>query len=290
MTACALCQSTDVRTIARRGRLVIRQCGACGRVEGHQAADAPRAVVPTAPGHFARLKEQDAAFQTILAGMLARRAAVYAADYGARPKHWLEIGPGSGALQVAVESAGGGYVGVEYDSEMAAFCLSLNRNVVHGDFAALDIAAFLAEHAPAQGAFDIVYFSQVFEHVAAPRPYLDNVFAALRPGGLVHLDVPNHDGLTALLRKLNPRARGYGEITPPAHMIAYGARPLEHALRQAGFERIRIFSCRYDDPVFGVAHANMLRAPMLRALWTASGLLGMSGNLVALARKPERMR
>src|SRR3712207_8516772 len=52
-------------------------------------------------------------------------------------------------------------------------------------------------------------------HVLRADRFLANAFAALRPGGLLHVDVPNDAGLTAKLRRANPLSAGYGEVVPP---------------------------------------------------------------------------
>ena len=160
------------------------------------------------------------------------------------------------------------------------------KNVIHADFAISDVSAFMPDAVKANGGFDVVHFTQVLEHVVKPAQFLANACLALRPGGLLHLDVPNDGGLTALARKLNPFSEGYGEITPPHHMIAYNKNTMQQMIEAAGFVVDDIFACAYDDSVFGLAHAHLLKNGRLGAAWKASALLGLGGNLVALAHKP----
>jgi hypothetical protein len=54
---------------------------------------------------------------------------------------------------------------------------------------------------------------------------------------------------------------------------------------QNGLCVYNIFACRYDHPVFGLAHARMNESAKMRTVWALSGMVGGGGNLVALARK-----
>lgn len=242
-------------------------------------------VVATAPGHFALLREQYGRHRDVTEALLNERLAVYRRHLGGPPRHWLEIGPGNGALSDLLAARGCTWLGVEYDEAMAAAMRAEGKNVVQADFSSIAPATLMDEAVRANGGYDIVSFSQVLEHVLRADRFLANAFAALRPGGLLHVDVPNDAGLTAKLRRANPLSSGYGEVVPPNHLIAYSPRSLRAALEAAGFEILDLFGCRYDHPVFGLTHAHMNESAKMRLVWALSGLVGGGGNLVALARK-----
>ena len=244
-------------------------------------------VVATAPGHFSLLRDDLERHAAASAALLDNRFGIYAGHLGAPPRHWLEVGPGNGVLATLLERHDCSWKGVEFDPRMAALMQAEGKPVVHADFAAIDPDSLMDAAVRAQGGFDMVTFSQVLEHVLRADRFLANAFAALRPGGLLHLDVPNDAGLTAALRRANPRASGYGEIVPPHHMVAYGPAALRRALETAGFEVLALFGCRYDHPVYGLAHCRMGASAKTKVIWRLSGLLGRGGNLVALARKPR---
>lgn len=242
-------------------------------------------VVATAPGHFALLREQYGRHREVSEALLEERLAVYVRHLGGPPRHWLEVGPGNGVLSDLLPPRGCTWLGVEYDEAMAAAMRADGKNVLQADFSGVEPETLMNGAVRANGGFDIVSFSQVLEHVRRADRFLANAFAALRPGGLLHVDVPNDSGLTAKLRRANPRASGYGEVVPPHHMIAYSPQSLRAALEAAGFEVLDLFGCRYDHPVFGLPHARMNKSAKLRLIWALSGLVGGGGNLVALARK-----
>ena len=282
---CAACGGPLIPVTERRGT-AIRRCTACGLVMGELSQQpASDDVVATAPSHFTLLRDQYGRHRDVSEALLDERLAVYARHLGGRPRHWLEIGPGNGVLSDLLGARGCIWLGVEYDEAMAAAMRAEGKQVVRADFASVVPETLMDDSVRANGGYDIVSFSQVLEHVRRADRFLANAFAALRPGGLLHVDVPNDAGLTAKLRRANPFSAGYGEVVPPNHLIAYSPNSLRAALEAAGFEVLDIFGCRYDDPVFGLAHARMNNSAKMRLVWALSGVVGGGGNLVALARK-----
>jgi 2-polyprenyl-3-methyl-5-hydroxy-6-metoxy-1,4-benzoquinol methylase len=233
------------------------------------------------------LDDKDALL-SVISRLYECRLPSYRELLGYDPINWLEVGPGSGLLGDVLKAKNAYWLGVEIDTAMAGHMRVSGKNVIHGDFATLDPDSVKPDNIRAAGGFDAAYFSQVLEHVTRPANFLRNVWSCLRPGGMVHLDVPNHAGLTATIRKLNPVASGYGEIAPPYHMMAYSAKTLGYALANAGFEEIEVFACEYNHPVFGLAHSHLSNSAKLRATWKISKFLNMGGNLVALAKKPAQ--
>ncbi len=286
---CPLCQHSTLGLVAKRSRMSVDSCDVCGLLWGRtdlSVAEASSGAIPTNPAHFDMLVDRDNEWRSIMSKMIDRRMSVFRDICGETPVNWLEIGPGNGGLAEILADRELTWQGVEIDRDMAARMRATGKNVVHADFAEFDMAKILPDHLKERGGFDLVFFSQVFEHVTAPAKFLKNVYDCLRPGGIVYVDVPNNGGLTAALRTYWPFALGYGEIVPPHHMIAYGANTLGFALRSAGFEKVQTFARAYDDRCFGLAHAHMETRLKMKAIWLASRIFAMGGNLVGLARRP----
>ena len=90
-----------------------------------------------------------------------------------------------------------------------------------------------ADHAPA-GRYDVVYSSNVLEHVADETAALRALYAALKPGGVAAFWVP---AFNVLWTAMDDRVE---------HQRRYTRRMLENAFHQAGFEVERSF---YQDSI-----------------------------------------
>jgi SAM-dependent methyltransferase len=55
-----------------------------------------------------------------------------------------------------------------------------------------------------EGSFDVVYCSFLLEHIEGAEKVLDRLFAALKPGGLLLLRVPDRDGVYGWLARHTP--------------------------------------------------------------------------------------
>lgn len=287
---CLLCHAPSKSRPIQRGGLLVHRCVNCGLKYGE--TDEPSATlktgaVDTAPHHFSILLARSEEIGVALTALVEKRMAAFIDRLGQTPRHWLEIGPGSGLLSAIVSRMGdGNWRGCEIDGEMAAKMAERGLDVVHADFSAIDPVTLFTPEVAARGGFDMLFLSQVFEHVRNPGRFLANGLASLRPGGMIYIDVPNDEGLTAIIRRLNRWGSTHGEIVPPYHMIAYNAKTLEFALKMAGFEKVSTSTVAYNDPVYGLAHARIHESRKLQMVWSLSGLMGLGGNLVAMAQRP----
>lgn len=288
--SCPLCREIVAAMPIVRGKLIVHRCQRCGLHFGEDevvTSTGDVGSVDTSPHHFSTLLNELHALRAAFAELMDRRWPYFTARLGTPPRHWLEIGPGNGLLSEVVTGRGGTWRGCEIDSAMAKEMASRGLDVVYGDFSTMEPQSLFTPAVADQHGFDVIYFSQVLEHVRSPDRFLESAVAALRPGGMIYVDVPSDDGLTATVRRLNKWGQSYGEIVPPYHMIAYGAKTLRYALASAGLEDVSVTSWSYDDPTFGLAHARINPNPKLRAVWRASALLSRGGNLVGIAQKPR---
>lgn len=113
-------------------------------------------------------------------------------------KRILEVGAGSGGDSVALATQGGCCVSLDFSTEALRiarklmFATGRNISLVRADGAKLPFR---------DASFDVVFSQGLLEHFRAPRPYLQEQFRVLRPGGILLVDVPQRWTLYTLWKR-----------------------------------------------------------------------------------------
>ena len=211
--SCLLCSS---ERIARR-RVVAgypyARCGGCGvwRLTGEAG------VAPPHAGGAAHEERVRALGRTI--GELEA--------WARPPGRLLDVGSGPGHLLEAARRRGWNVVGVEPDPGSAERSREL--------FGLEPIPAAWTAGVVEDDAFDAVVLHHVLEHLPDPPAALDAARRALRPGGLLHVAVPN---ARTVDRFLFPDS--LEEIfDPPRHLWIFDDRTLPPLVRRAGFDVVQ---------------------------------------------------
>jgi SAM-dependent methyltransferase len=147
----------------------------------------------------------------------------------------LDIGAGIGKGMRALESAGYDAFGIEPSAPFRERALSL-MGIAPERLSASDL-----EHAdfPAES-FDWVTFGAVLEHLYDPNVALSNAARMLRPGGLIHAEVPSSRWLTNRLNRAVYRLQGLdytANLSPmhsPFHIYEFGLASFESWARKHG--------------------------------------------------------
>jgi 2-polyprenyl-3-methyl-5-hydroxy-6-metoxy-1,4-benzoquinol methylase len=135
----------------------------------------------------------------------------------------LDLGCGAGAFLAALRDAGAQPVGVD----IAEAALERARtNVPGADLRRLEDGVIPAGH----GEFDLVWCSEVLEHIPDVAEALYEVRRVLKPGGRLLLTVPN-TGLRARLRPHDPLGQ---------HVRFFTRRSLAQTLEATGFAPVRV--------------------------------------------------
>jgi SAM-dependent methyltransferase len=145
-----------------------------------------------------------------------------------------------------------------------------------------------------ENAFDVIYLAAVLEHLYDPVLCLKRIRRALRPGGLVFIDVPNECSIRAKLGNLYMRLRGRDWVVnlsptfPPFHVVGFCPGSLKRALSEARIEVVELQVVRWPDALplqpgfFGMVEA--AGAKMVNGL---AHLLGDGDGIVCWGRKPD---
>jgi len=138
---------------------------------------------------------------------------------------------------------GSGSVGIDNAAEAVGFCRSIGLSAELGDVEADGLDLIEA------GAFEIVWVSDVLEHVDAPRLLLRRLAPKLRPNGrlLLHVSVlPRSRLVRAALRR-----KGMRPFDAEAHFHQFTTETAVHLLARAGYrvERLVVPMPAALDPI-----------------------------------------
>ena len=150
------------------------------------------------------------------------RAALERIERFVAPGRIADLGCWVGFLLAEARERGWEGVGVE----PSAFASAYARDRLGLDVRTED----LFEAALPEGGFDAVVLGDVIEHLVDPAAALDRIAALLRPGGVVHLALPDSGSRVAQLMG----ARWWSVI--PTHVQYFTRASLERLLRARGYE------------------------------------------------------
>jgi SAM-dependent methyltransferase len=141
----------------------------------------------------------------------------------------LDLGCGTGEFTAELARAGANAVGVEV-AEAALARARARHPAIDFRLAPIDGPLPLED-----SEFQLVWCSEVIEHVADTARWLSEVRRVLAPGGRLLLTTPSHGRLRVALGGVERFSEPLGD-----HLHLYTRRSLEQLLREFGFGRIEI--------------------------------------------------
>ncbi|MBN2167803.1 MAG: class I SAM-dependent methyltransferase [Actinobacteria bacterium] len=274
---CPSCHSSDIKRTHVYRDISFNKCKQCKLAfvfppeTGEPEEIGSSLSSPTATGYLANLYASPPERPEKALKLATNRTEKYKAALGRVPGNICEIGAGDGVFSDAYFKLGIDYFGIDVNEKLVRKARSMGRNVE------------LAQVKDINNKYDVVFSSQVLEHILEPNEFLTSLFEILVDDGLVHFDVPNHNGLVPLMRKVVPRGGNYGFLQVPHHQVAYNKGSLAFALNNNGFKPEWIKAYSNFDPVWGqiVPDPPFMRAFVLKS----AGLIGLGSLLVTFARK-----
>jgi SAM-dependent methyltransferase len=157
---------------------------------------------------------------------IGRRVALGMADEGRMPAI-LDAGCGAGHSLLSFRAHGWTVEGVDPWKAVTAIGRKYYRLPIHTG--RIETAAIAPESK------DVVLAQDVLQFQAAPKRFLAAALAALRPGGLLYLTVPNF-GSTACRRE----GWNHPHFSPGSYLSYFTAETMRRLMEEAGFYRIQI--------------------------------------------------
>lgn len=141
--------------------------------------------------------------------------------YSPRLKSFLEIGCGTGFVISAISKQfpGAQILGSEYLTEGLVHA---RQRLPNAEFTQMD-----ARHIPFESTFDAIGAFDVLEHIEEDEAVLQQIYKALKPGGVVFITVPQHHWLWSSVDVY------------ACHVRRYSASELHQKVSKAGFGIIR---------------------------------------------------
>ena len=90
----------------------------------------------------------------------------------------------------------------------------------------------------ASGTFDLIYVSEVIEHVEDTETFLNNLLKSLRPDGQLLLSTPNSSFWP--YRVLAMLGHTLSDVQHPGHIRFFSKKSLSQAIESAGFSQLHI--------------------------------------------------
>ena len=217
-----------------------------------------------------RYKERRELF---LQKIVKNRISIYEKILKKKPLNILEIGCGTGVIADGFSQNGIEYFGIELDKNMYDFARKKSKNIFYGDFLNTNF----------KKKFDVLFASQVVEHIDEPNIFFKKCNDVLEKNGILHVDVPNDGSMVSFLRKIFKNKKYHGAIRPPYHMRAYSLKSLNKLFLRNNFYNIKTFSKFNLDRTYGqIVETIPLKIALMFRL---QQLTGMNSLLIGMAQK-----
>ena len=178
----------------------------------------------------------------------------------------LDVGAGTGRAMAALRDAGFDTWGIEPSvsfREVALQNYGLDPDRIQ--------QVSVAEATFPEAAFDFITFGAVLEHLPDPGRTIERALSWLRPGGIIHAEVPSSQWLVGRLLNMYFWMTGSGLVTnlspmhPPYHLFEFSAESFKRHGERTGYALAQYQVLTGDPLVRG------LGGSLLRRVMQASG-------------------
>ncbi len=263
----------------------IMRCRSCGLVYSD-----PQPVPMSIDDHYGVPPESywDPSYFAIPKDYFIKEVNVSRELLGSGPKRVLDIGAGLGYAMVQLEKAGYETHGLEPSAPFRDRAIS--KMGVDPERLRLGTVED-ADYPPAS--FDFINLCVVLEHIGDPGAALARALTWLKPGGVIHVEVPSADWLIVRMTNLYYRLRRsdcVGNLSPmhaPYHLHEFTVESFRAHGRSNGYNVER--HAHYVCPTYLPKFLDVIARPLMA--WTSTGMevavwLRKDGTPTSTAAKP----
>lgn len=274
---CFCCHSSRIKFVIKRRDICIYKCLNCC-VEFAISdvvdirSDNSKNTIHTDPFFYEHVLANYHSQKEKIHSLINKRLKKYEKFLGKKPENILEIGCGTGAYCEEFKKNDVKYLGIELEDHMAEFAINNMNDVICINFMDMN----------EETKWDIIFCSQVIEHIDNPKEFFSKISRILSKNGLLHIDVPNHDSAISRVRKIFGKT-DYGFIQPYFHMISYNKKSMANLLKQSEFCIDLISAYSNNNKTWGQPTVNERFVNKLVYMFTS--IFEMGSLLTVVARK-----
>ena len=271
--SCPVCTNSDKLIRFNWGEYPVIHCKDCGldycsqMVEKESGGD-------SSPVHMEGVEMMAKAFHKTNALAMKytdNRLAIYESILNRKCQNVLEVGCGPGVFYKPWRDSNVSWTGIDINPYWKEF----------GEKNQIPISNYSIDSL--NGQHDVVMAYQVIEHVEDPISFMESIMARLKPGGIIHLELPNQNSLTSKLRKISSKlSYDYGFIQPPMHLRAFREKTIYRLFKNFNLDTKMVFTCENTDKTWGQVRDYSL---FQKSLYSITGGLGFGSLLIGIAQK-----
>lgn len=266
---CPLCTSEYNKPIGEREVVKLRRCSSCHLIF-HRELRNDAEIREYYDNYY---NAENLAFSPITEARF--KELIVSFEEYRKSNRILDVGCGGGhLLKVARDGAW-----CAYGTDLAAGAIDQVAGLgINGFCGELNAAAYATQF------FDVIYCSEVIEHVLDPLGLLTEIARILRSGGLLYLTTPNYDSLSR--RLLGYKWRNIAI----EHINYFSPGTLSRALVDVGFSKAKVSTCNIDPYEFkkmfaratgdGMGGFQIERTERLREHLESNAALGIAKHAV----------
>ena len=199
------------------------------------------------------------------------------------PGRMLEIGCGQGELLIGAAKRGWKVYGIEMTEHYAELARS---NGIEIENSPVETSEFINRE------YDVILLAAILEHLYAPLEILKKVRNALRPGGLVFIDVPNESSFTMQMGNIFMKMRGQDAVINlnptfyPYDVVGFSPESLEFTLKSVGFRVLKMEKPKWFNPIKkGENKMQDIKSFVFGSIQTVGAAIGKGDGIVCWAVK-----